>query len=114
MDQLLDDGRLREQAGAPHPELHSGIARDWIAGVPAAVERIRAARGEDLAAALHELRSGAVAVGLRRLPAELAAVEQAVERGDPAAEAGLPAALELAGRSAAALDAWWDAAGTPP
>ena len=109
MSRLLNEERLAEHASAPVPELFAGIARDWAAGVPAATARIREAPAEDLPAALHELRSGAVAVGLAELPAVLAGIEQAAEAGRPPEPRALDAALALAGRSAAALAAWWDA-----
>ena len=110
MGPLLDERRLREQSGAPRPELFRDIARRWIADVPDAVGRIRGAPPRDLAAALHELRSGAVAVGLTELPGALAAIEQGVERGRPAEPDDLAAALALAERSAAALGHFWEAA----
>lgn len=108
MSGLLNEARLAEQATARAPELFAGIARDWVAGVPAAAARIRQAPAGDLPAALHELRSGAVAVGLAELPAVLAGIEQAAEAGRPPEPGALDAALALAGRSAAALCAWWD------
>lgn len=107
MKPVLDDRRLREQAGAPHPGLHRGIAVGWIAALPAAAGRIREARAGDLPAALHELRSGAVAVGLPALAGVLAAIEQGVEGGRPVAARELEDALALAERSAAALEGFW-------
>lgn len=109
MRPLLNEARLAEQAAAPHPELHSGIARGWISALPAAAARIRAATGDDLPAALHELRSGAVAVGLVELPAVLAAIEQAADAGRPPEPAVLEDALALAERSARSLGEWWRA-----
>ena len=108
MSALLNEERLAEQAAAPRPDLFSGIARDWAAAVPAAAARIRGASAGDLPGALHELRSGAVAVGLAELPAVLAGIEQAAEAGTPPAPDALDDALALAGRSAAALAAWWE------
>ena len=110
MAALLNDERLAEQAGAPRPGLFAGIARGWIDALPEAVARIRAAGPSELPAALHELRSGAVAVGLAELPAALAAVEQAAEAGRPPEPAGLDRLVALAERSAGALGDWWDAA----
>lgn len=92
------------------PELYSGIARGWIAALPAAAERIRAAGPKELPAALHESRSGAVAVGLAELPAVLAGIEQEAEAGRPPGTAALEDSIALAERSAAALGAWWDPA----
>lgn len=106
---LLNETRLAEQAGAPRPHLYSGIARGWIAALPAAVARVRAAAAPDLPGVLHELRSGAVAVGLAQLPATLAAIEQAAEAGHPPEPAVLDDALALAERSAEALGEWWGA-----
>jgi len=41
---LLNAARLAEQAAAARPELYSGIARGWIAALPAAsVQSIRQA-----------------------------------------------------------------------
>jgi hypothetical protein len=110
MAALLNEERLAEQAGATRPGLFAGIARGWIDALPGAAARIRAATPADLPGALHELRSGAVAVGLSELPAALAAVEQAAEAGRPPDGAALDGLIALAGRSAAALGAWWDAA----
>lgn len=110
MGPLLDERRLREQAGARHPGLHRDIARRWIADLPDAAGRIRAAGRDELPAALHELRSGAVAVGLTALPGVLARIEQAVEAGRPASPGELVDALALARRSADALDDFWAAA----
>ena len=104
---LLDERRLREQARSPRPELFSGIARQWIAALPGASARIRAADPGELPAALHELRSGAVTVGLAELAGTLAAIEQRVERGAAPEPGELEAALGLAERSAAALGRWW-------
>jgi hypothetical protein len=104
---LLDERRLREQAGSPRPELFAGIARQWVAALPGASARIRAAGDGELPAALHELRSGAVAVGLPELAGVLAAVEQRAERGAAPDPGELEAALALAERSAAALGRWW-------
>lgn len=111
MRALLNEERLAEQAGAARPGIFAAIARDWIAALPGAAARIRAAAPSELPAALHELRSGAVAVGLAELPAALAAVEQAAEGGRPPDPAALDRLMGLAGRSAAALGGWWDAAG---
>lgn len=111
MRALLNEMRLAEQAAAPRPELYSGIARGWITALPDALARVRAADPQGLPGALHELRSGAVAVGLMELPAVLAAIEQAAEAGRPPDPAALAQALELAARSADALAAWWRAAG---
>lgn len=113
MRPLLDERRLREQAGARHPGLHRDIALGWIAELPAAGDRIRGASAGNLPAALHELRSGAVAVGLVALPAVLAAIEQGVEHGRPASPAELGDALALARRSAGALDRFWAGAAAP-
>lgn len=110
MAALLNQERLAEQAGAARAGLFAGIARGWIDALPGAAARIRAAAPAELPAALHELRSGAVAVGLAELPAALAAVEQAAEAGRPPDTAGLDRLMALAGRSADALGAWWDSA----
>lgn len=107
MPALLNAARLAEQAAAPRPDLYSGIARGWIAALPAAAGRIRGAEPADLPAALHELRSGAVVVGLAELPAVLAGIEQEAEAGRPPGRAALEEALALAERSAAALGDWW-------
>jgi hypothetical protein len=107
--ELLDRRRLREQAGSQRPELYTGIARGWIDALPGALARIRAAGPAELPGALHELRSGAVAVGLAGLAAELAAVEQEAERGAAVAPERLDAVLALAERGAAALGEWWSA-----
>lgn len=111
MTGLLDEARLAGQAGSPRPELYAGIARGWAAGLPDGVARIRAAAPDALPAALHELRSGAVAVGATALAGSLAALEQRAERGDPPTAAELNAALDLAHRSADALAGWWAARG---
>lgn len=110
MAPLLNDARLTEQAGAERPQLFAGIARGWIEDLPRALDRIRAAAPSELPAALHELRSGAVAVGLAELPAVLAALEQATEAGRLPEAAAIERALALAVRSADALDARWGAA----
>ncbi len=111
MPLLLNEARLAEQAAAPRPGLYSGIARGWVRALPAAADRIRQAGVAELPAALHELRSGAVAVGLAGLAAELAQIEQLAEAGRPPRPGELDAAIALAERSAEALGAWWDAAG---
>lgn len=111
MSALLNEARLAEQAAAPHPGLYSGIARGWIAALPEAVARVRHAGPADLPAALHELRSGAVAVGLARLPSVLAEIEQGAEAGRPPGPGALEEALALAARSADALGEWWATAG---
>jgi hypothetical protein len=103
----LDERRLREQAESPQPQLFSGIARQWVSALPDALARIRTAGPSDLPAALHELRSGAVAVGLAELPGTLAAIEQRAERGEPVDPMELDAALAQAERAAAALERWW-------
>ncbi len=71
----LDEARLREQATSRHPGLHAGIARDWVAALPDAAGRIRDAGPDALPGALHELRSGAVPVGLPALAEALAVLE---------------------------------------
>ncbi|MGE0029140.1 MAG: Hpt domain-containing protein [Thermoleophilia bacterium] len=114
MTRRLDEARLREQAATNHPGLYAGIARDWAAALPAAADRIRAADPAELPAALHELRSGAVAVGLPALAAALAALEQRAERGDAPAAEEVDAALDLAAGSAAELTAWWAGSGAAP
>jgi len=106
---LLNEARLADQAGAALPDLFDGIARGWIDALPGAAARIRSATPAELPATLHELRSGAVAVGLAALPAALAAAEQAAEAGHPPDPAGLDLLLVLAERSADALGSWWDA-----
>lgn len=103
----LDDGRLHEQASSRHPGLYADIARGWVAALPAAADRIRGADPAELPAALHELRSGAVPVGLPGLAAALAALEQRAERGDPPSPAEIDDVLGLAERSGAALERWW-------
>ena len=112
----LDEARLREQAASPHPELFAGIARAWVAALPGAAARIRAAAGGDgeLPGALHELRSGAVAVGLPELAGALAAIEQRAERGEAPGPGEIDAVLDLAGRSAGALERWWGGRGDAP
>jgi hypothetical protein len=110
----LDEDRLREQAASRHPGLYADIARGWVAALPAAAARIREAGANDLPAALHELRSGAVPVGLSGLAGALAALEQRAERGDPPSRAEIDDALGLAERSGAALERWWaDRSGSP-
>ncbi|MFN8121579.1 MAG: hypothetical protein U0237_04025 [Thermoleophilia bacterium] len=111
MHALLDEPRLAAFAGSPEPVVFARIARDWAASVPAHRAAIRDADGEALPEALHELRSGAVAVGLPLLAATLAGIEQRAERGTPPAAGEIDAALALADRSAAELLAWWDRAG---
>jgi HPt (histidine-containing phosphotransfer) domain-containing protein len=110
----LDEGRLRAQAASPRPVLYAGIARGWIAALPAAAAGIRAADPGTLPRALHELRSGAVAVGLPALAGALAALEQRAERGDPPAPAEVETVLDLAARSADDLAGWWAQAGAAP
>lgn len=110
----LDEARLREQAATTHPELYAGIARGWAAALPAAADRIRAADPAELPAALHELRSGAVAVGLPALAAALAALEQRAERGHAPGAGEVEAALDLAAACAAELTAWWAGSATAP
>ncbi len=110
----LDEGRLREQAASRHPALYADIARGWIAALPGATARIRAADAGDLPAALHELRSGAVHVGLPALAAGLAALEQRAEGGGSPAPAELDAVLDLAARSADDLARWWSSAEAAP
>lgn len=107
MTSRLDESRLRDQAASRHPGLYADIARRWVAALPAAASRIREAGAGDLAAALHELRSGAVPVGLLALAAALAALEQLAERGDPPSPAEIDDVLGLAERSGAALERWW-------
>jgi HPt (histidine-containing phosphotransfer) domain-containing protein len=106
----LDEDRLRDQAASPRPGLYAGIARGWVAALPATADRIRAADAGALPRALHELRSGAVAVGLPALAGALAALEQRAERGDAPAPGELDDALDLAARSAEDLARWWSAA----
>lgn len=109
---MLNAPRLREFADAPDPAVFVRIARDWVARVPARAAAVRAAVGTaDLPDALHQLRSGAVAVGLPALAATLAGIEQRVEAGTPPAPGELDAALTLADEAAAALTAWWDRTG---
>ena len=114
MTDRLDEGRLRDQAASARPGLYADIARGWIAALPAAAAGIRAADASALPRALHELRSGAVAVGLPALAGALAALEQRAERGDGPAPAEVEAALGLAVRSAEDLARWWSAAGAAP
>ncbi len=114
MSDRLDEARLREQATSRHPGLHAGIARDWVAALPAAADRIRAAGPTELPGALHELRSGAVPVGLPALAEALAGLEQRAGRGDPPAAEELDAALDLAAGSAAELTRWWAGSGAAP
>jgi hypothetical protein len=104
---LLDQARLAEQAGSRHPELYAGIARDWVAALPGAAARIRAAAPDELPAALHELRSGAVAVGLPGLAGALATLEQRAEAGAETDPAAVDAVLALAERAARSLERWW-------
>jgi hypothetical protein len=104
---LLDEARLREQAVSRHPGLFADIARGWVADLPVASARIRQAGADDLPAALHELRSRAVPVGLSGVAGALAALEQRAERGDPPSPGEIDEALALAERSGAALDRWW-------
>jgi hypothetical protein len=107
----LDEARLRDQATSRHPGLYAEIARGWVAALPAAAARIRAAGAGELPAALHELRSGAVHVGLPALAAGLAALEQRAERGDAPAPAEVEAVLALAAGSAEDLTRWWSRSG---
>lgn len=114
MPPLLDEARLTAFAGAPEPVVFARIARDWAGRLPDRCAAIRDADAPALPEALHELRSGAVAVGLPLLSATLAGIEQRAERGTPPAPGEVDAALELAHRSAAALAAWWERAGIRP
>ena len=66
-----------------------------MAALPAAAARIRAAGPSELPAALHELRSGAVHVGLPALAVGLAALEQRAERGEAPAPEEVEAVLAL-------------------
>lgn len=104
---LLDEGRLAEQAAAPRPGLYADIARSWIAALPRHADRIRAAPPDELPPALHELRSGAVAVGLKGLAGALAAVEQRAEGGETITAAERESLLDLAARAADELGRWW-------
>ena len=110
----LDEGRLRDQAASRHPGLYADIARSWVAALPGAAARIRAAGDEELPAALHELRSGAVHVGLPALAADLAALEQRAGRGDAPAPEEVDAVLALAAGSADDLVRWWSESGAAP
>src|SRR5262245_29665347 len=110
----LDEGRLGDQAASNHPGLYADIARGWVAALPGATARIRAADAGDLPAALHELRSGAVHVGLPAVAAALAGLEQRAEGGDTPAPAEVDAVLDLAARSADDLARWWSAAEAAP
>lgn len=104
---LLNTPRLREHASGHGPSLFAGMAREWVASVPGALARIRTAAPDELPGALHELRSGAVAVGLTALPAALAAVEQGAEAGEAVSSQELDALALLAERSCRALEEWW-------
>ncbi len=109
----LDEDRLAGQAASPRPELYAGIARDWVAALPAALAGIRGAGPDTLPRALHELRSGAVAVGATALAGALAALEQRAALGDPPPPGQLALAADLAVRAADALTRWWAARGAP-
>lgn len=111
MPSVLDETRLQAFAQAPEPVVYARMARDWVAGFPALAAAIRHASPEELPEALHELRSGAVAVGLPSLAVTLAVIEQRAESGTPPAPGEIDAALALADRSAEALTAWWDRTG---
>jgi hypothetical protein len=111
-EELLDEGRLTEQAAAPRPGLYADIARGWVAALPRHADRIRAASPEELPSALHELRSGAVVVGLKGLAGALAAVEQRAGRGEAIGDDERAALLDLAGRASDELGRWW--AARPP
>lgn len=111
MHALLDEPRLVAFAASPEPVVFARIARDWARSLPERREAVRSAAPEALPEALHELRSGAVAVGLPLLAATLAGIEQRAERGAAPAPGEIDAALELAGRSAAALTEWWERTG---
>ncbi|MCC6831136.1 MAG: hypothetical protein IT200_07290 [Thermoleophilia bacterium] len=113
MHALLDEPRLAAFAASPEPVVFARIARDWAASIPAHATAIRGADAAALPEALHELRSGAVAVGLPLLAATLAGIEQRAEAGNAPAAGEIDAALELADRAAAALAAWWDRTGIP-
>ena len=104
---LLDEGRLAEQAAAPRPGLYADIARGWIATLPRHADRIRTASAGELPSALHELRSGAVVVGLKGLAGALAAVEQRAERGEAITGDERAALLDLAARAGGELGLWW-------
>lgn len=113
MPAMLDEPRLTAFARAPEPVVFARIARDWVASFPARAAAIRHAAPEELPEALHELRSGAVAVGLPSLAAALAGIEQRAESGTPPGPGEIDAVLALADRSAEALTAWWDRTGIP-
>lgn len=110
---MLDESRLEALAQSPEPVVFARIARDWVSDFPAKAAAIRHATPDELPEALHELRSGAVAVGLPSLALTLAGIEQRAESGTPPAPGELDAALALADRSAEALTAWWDRTGIP-
>jgi hypothetical protein len=108
---MLDEARLRGFADAPEPIVFARIARDWVNALPEAAARVRGAAPPDRPRELHELRSGAVAVGLPRLASVLAGIEQRAETGTPPAAGEIEAALALAEDAADALDAWWERTG---
>lgn len=108
---LLNHRRLRRQAVGEGPAVFAPIARAWIASVTPALARIGDAGPGELPSALHEMRSGATAVGANALAGALAAVEQRVEAGGTMSGEDLDELTRLAGRSAAALAAWWEGAG---
>lgn len=113
MHALLDEPRLAAFAASPEPIVFARIARGWAGSVPGHAIAIRGADAAALPEALHELRSGAVAVGLPLLAAMLAGIEQRAEAGRPPGPGEIDAALELAHSAAVALTAWWDRTGIP-
>jgi HPt (histidine-containing phosphotransfer) domain-containing protein len=108
---LLDHRRLRELTAPPARDVFGPAARAWIAAVPDGLDRIRRASGDGLPAALHEMRSGAVAVGARALAAALAEAEQRIAAGGALDDDDRARLEHLAARTTSALDAWWEGAG---
>ncbi|MFN8110502.1 MAG: hypothetical protein U0Y82_11765 [Thermoleophilia bacterium] len=106
---LLDLRRLEEFASGREPALFAGIASTWARRLPAHERALRDAAPKELPERLHELRSGAVAIGLPRLADVLAGIEQKAEAGIPPAGPDIDAAMALAERSAEEIMNWWEA-----
>jgi hypothetical protein len=111
---LLDVPRLTGHRTPPETlPVFRDIGRDWAAGLEARLAALSETPPADMPAALHELRSGATAIGMPALAARAAALEQAAEGGRPPSPGELAELGDLARRSALALLAWWETAAGP-